>query len=502
VILRVPEIWRKARNARNSLAPINKLPPETLARVAAFLNPGRQLRNATAVCQHWRTILFLFPWLWNTIHCSNRAHFEVCLERSKPAPLEVQLHAPHFHLFEYLLPHTSRLVALAVLVNRSSGLGRIVQHLRNPIPTLHEFTIGCPPSGPDTLELPPDIGNSHFTHVKELQLEHFSSFQAHHAFPRVTKLTWHVGPRRDTILTQLSWLSDELGHLPALEEVHLVFRTDLFGATDPFPHVVTLPHVRSMSLSCSGDWGVGIPPILKFLKLPKLVSLVVDAILEFPLPFPVLPVTSFGHHLPNLAELPDMKVYTRVKHGQVTFWSPSQAMLEYRPVAQSLGATAYSHHRWLWGALPLHSVRRLTATLDRRAKGVEDVWLVWLLRDMCSLEHLELRGSCSNTLRRLRRLMMRGNMLRTKTLTVRSGTYEIRQAMRLKDVADNLGLGIIITCIPSPEVSDIGGWSPDADGLSESWDLSDEGGSDESESDETDSDETDSDESESDEETD
>ena len=43
VISRIPDIRRRAKNAKNSLAPINKLPPETLAQVAAFLEPGRQL---------------------------------------------------------------------------------------------------------------------------------------------------------------------------------------------------------------------------------------------------------------------------------------------------------------------------------------------------------------------------------------------------------------------------------------------------------------------------
>jgi hypothetical protein len=97
------------------------------------------------------------------------------------------------------------------------------------------------------------------------------------------------------------------------------------------------------------------------------------------------------------------------------------------------------------------------------------VWLVSLLRDLGSLEHLELDGFCGHTLRRLRQTMMRGDiLLGVKTLTVRSGTYEIRQALRLKDIADGLLLEIIVTCILDPDVSDDDGY-PDADGLSEGW---------------------------------
>jgi hypothetical protein len=108
-------------------------------------------------------------------------------------------------------------------------------------------------------------------------------------------------------------------------------------------------------------------------------------------------------------------------------------------------------------------------TLEGRANEVEDVWLVGLLRDLGSLEHLELEGYCGGTLRRLRRLMMgKDIILGIKTLTVRSGTYGMRQAMRLRDIADGLGLGIDVTCIP--DQTSMSG----PDGLSEGRELGDE----------------------------
>ena len=60
-----------------------------------------------------------------------------------------------------------------------------------------------------------------------------------------------------------------------------------------------------------------------------------------------------------------------------------------------------------------------------------------------------------------------------KPLTVRSGRYEICQALRVQDVVSGLGLGIIVTCIHGSGILD-GSWDPEADGLSESWDWSDE----------------------------
>ena len=468
-ISRIPEIQRKAKNARNSLAPINRFPPETLALVAAFFESGRQLLDATAVCRHWRVALLSFPRLWNTIRCSNRRQFNAYLERSKSVPLAVQFYKLHHRQLRSLVPHTSRLVALTVRVSGSSDFGRIARHLRNSIPTLREYTI-LGSHGMERLELPSGIDNNHFMHVRELHLENISSLRAPLAFPRVTKLTWHVDPGRHGPV-QLSELLGTLELLPALEKVDLVFWTSWDTGIDLPSRVVTLQNVRWMCLRCSEDRGEGIPHILGFLELPNLTSLVVDTAPRYVSLFPVLPFTPFRKHLPNLAKLPEMEVHIH-EDDRIRFRSPSQATLECRSVGGPLGQMAYRYDRQLWGGLPLHSVRRLTVTLGKQECGFETTWLVCLLRDLGLLEHLELEGHCGYALRCLRRAMMRREiLLGTKTLTVRSGAYAIRQALRLEDVADSLGLDIVVICIPGPEVSVIGGWLPDGD--SDGWDQSD-----------------------------
>jgi hypothetical protein len=398
--------------------------------------------------------------------------FEAYLERSKSVPLEVQLPDLLSLLFKSLVPHTSRLAFLAVWVEGSSDLSWIARYLPSPIPTLRRFAIVGDPAL-DPLELPSGIGNGYLLHVKELQLEGISSLQASHAFPHVTQLVWFAHSRPGVPI-QLAGLVDALEQLPVLERVEVSFRTSQYITTNPAPRVVTLPHVQRMLLWCYKDEKAGIPHILEFLKLPSLTSLTVEMMPGLRWPFPTLPVTSFGERLPNFAELPQMEVNTG---DRVTLRSTSQAVLECLTNGRCLGEAPYRHDRKLWGGLPLHSVRRLTATLYRWKKDVEDVWLFSLLRDLGSLGHLELEEFCGYALRRLRRMVMRGDiLLGIKTLTVRSGTYEIRQALRLKEVVDGLGLGIILICIPDPKIPDTGGWYPDADGLSEGW--SDEGESD------------------------
>ncbi|KAF9645663.1 hypothetical protein BDM02DRAFT_478080 [Thelephora ganbajun] len=444
VITRISDIWRKARNVKNSFAPINKLPPETLATVAGFLKPGLQLINATAVCQYWRATLLSFPRLWNKIRSSNWVLFEAYLERSRSILLKVRLYDKRAHLAESLVPHVSRLASLAIVANNSSNFRTIARYLRKPIPTLHKLSITTP-FEQDVLELPSDIGNDHFLHVKKLRLDGMSSFRAPYAFVHVTDFKWDV--RSPSV--QVAGLLDTMEQLPALERVEIIFRTR-YVVTNPVPHLVTLAHMQRMSLRCTGE---EIPPILEFLKLPSLTYLFVDTAQTSRWCPPILPNT-FDQHLPNFAELPEMRVYVCNKYGRAFFQSPSQASLEHYTHPRSPGETLYLHKRKLWGGLPLHSVGKLIVTMTDWTKGLEAGWLCGLLPDLGSLEHLELEGYCGYTVDLLCEMVEMGDLLlRIRTLTVRSGEHAIRQALRFKEFTDELGLGIIVTCIPAPEFS-------------------------------------------------
>jgi len=71
---------------------------------------------------------------------------------------------------------------------------------------------------------------------------------------------------------------------------------------------------------------------------------------------PTLPITSFGEHLPNFVQLPEMGVYIRDESSQISFRSPSQTVLEYDwAIARHLGKTPCHYNSELWGSLPLHS---------------------------------------------------------------------------------------------------------------------------------------------------
>lgn len=117
----------------------------------------------------------------------------------------------------------------------------------------------------------------------------------------------------------------------------------------------------------------------------------------------------------------------------------------------------------LWGGLPVDSVRKLVVGMDMRTTYEEGLWMVALLSDLRSLEHLELRGHCGDMLWTLGRAMMCQIQLPCmKTLTARSGSkYLITQALKLKDVVDRFDLGIDVIWIQDLDIPGDEEWEPE-----------------------------------------
>ena len=428
---------------------INKIPPETLALIATFLNPGRQLIDATAVCQHWRATLLSSPRLWNRISCSTGDMFETYLKRSKSVPLKVQLHDTSLRLLESLTPHISRLSSLT-LVRVSFGASfdfePLTHHLGNPIPTLNEFGI-ISQFGMDGLTLPSGVKNDHFLHVKKLRLVQVPFFRAPHVFPQVTELMWETWPLNSMPLPSLV---ETLVELPTLERVQIVFSG--FSRTTITPtHWVTLPNVQRMSLRSS--WG-DIPNLLEFLKLPSLTSLVVSGVLDTQGPFDILPVTHFSENIPNLAELPEMEVTMDRHRNRVWFRSASQATLDYYIRPRPLGRGPRGHYRKFWDGIPVDSIRKVFVEIE--TTDGDDEWVVNLLRGLGSLEHLEFCSRCGRTPQHLRQMIIEGVPFpEMESLAVYLGSdCEADRVCRWKDVVDGLDTGISVAWVNDSWISD------------------------------------------------
>jgi len=444
-ILKLSEILKKARIIRNCLAPVNRIPPETLALSAAFLVTERDLINSTAVCRQWRTVLLSFPRLWYNAGGFS-LELEAYLERSKSIPLEVTLSSPH--LVALIIPHTSRLVALTISVVLPSSFNEIAEHLCDPIPTLRSLEIRTNNHQFRTLELSPGLREGLFRHLESLSLNAITSLHGSHTFPHITELSLCTNENPYILPTDLL---DILKRLPGLVKVSVVFQASWY-AHSYSPNITTLSFVREVHLRAfpvdESRGSASIPPILGFLELPRATSITLESGLPIHSMHSILPITSFGIRLPNYVELPELRIDTAMSSGEAVFRSP-QAVFTYRtgPLDD------YKRERQLWGDLPVSSVRRVTAVLVDPALGCEDVWLVDMLGDPDFLELLELGGDCGWVLQRLRHRLVRGVMrVDIKALVVRGGEYAKSQALKLESVKDDLGLkNMTVTYIPDPE---------------------------------------------------
>ncbi|KAJ7227105.1 hypothetical protein GGX14DRAFT_347579, partial [Mycena pura] len=105
----------KLQGLRNSMQPVNRLPPELLAQIfveTQFRLPGfLPLSERFEVCRHWRGVVASTPAMWSTVYCPAYPLEFLC--RSRGADLTVYLglrlgDGPIFPSLEALAPHTNR----------------------------------------------------------------------------------------------------------------------------------------------------------------------------------------------------------------------------------------------------------------------------------------------------------------------------------------------------------------------------------------------------------
>jgi hypothetical protein len=103
---------------RNSLRPINRLPPEVLASCATFVSDAdpRPIVPLTHVCRYWRESVTSNPRSWASISTGWKELTPLCLERAGAIPLAVDLTVPDVEedgaFLNGLLPHVSRIGSL------------------------------------------------------------------------------------------------------------------------------------------------------------------------------------------------------------------------------------------------------------------------------------------------------------------------------------------------------------------------------------------------------
>ena len=149
------QVTQELKYRRNALAPISRLPHETLAEIFSLLSfpadyyeyvPYMKWICVTHVCHRWREVALYFPYLWNHInftHLTLAGATEI-LARAKMSPLKFEAHGitpsskARFKAFgSHLEAHISHTRHLSISGNFQTVLKRLV----SPAPALVSLSL-------------------------------------------------------------------------------------------------------------------------------------------------------------------------------------------------------------------------------------------------------------------------------------------------------------------------------------------------------------------------
>ncbi|KAJ6513393.1 hypothetical protein C8R45DRAFT_345807 [Mycena sanguinolenta] len=279
----------KLRGSRNSMQPINRLPPELLAyifsetqlRLPSFLPlpptglhdyekyDWREWQRLSEVCRHWRGIIASSAILWSTV-CSS-ADPSASIRRSHGSELTVYLGLRQFgfpsSLMNTLAPYTSRLREFHM---RAKGSEDILKHqlFSSPAPRLKSLLIECEDQEEWSGVLPP-IFCGRMPKLRQLALGCFTSWPKSYFHNLTSLCLYHQ--RVNTLPTTAEFL-DFLEFSPRMEELALVrggpirpLGTDVAPLAD---RLIPLKRLQKLDL---GDWPSAsiIARFLSYLSLPR-----------------------------------------------------------------------------------------------------------------------------------------------------------------------------------------------------------------------------------------
>ena len=139
---------------RNLLQPVNRLPPETLSRIASELidehaTDARPIIPLTHVCRYWRGSIVSTPGNWTLISSKRIGLMELSLERCQAAPLELGLTmsevAKNPRFTALITPYMQNTKTLNICLFSTIGeLAQALPGFPQSMPNLRSLSLGPP----------------------------------------------------------------------------------------------------------------------------------------------------------------------------------------------------------------------------------------------------------------------------------------------------------------------------------------------------------------------
>jgi hypothetical protein len=435
---------RALKLRRNALAPISRLPPETIAIIFSFLSlPREYVRLLTGdkqdilawlrvshVCHRWREIALNQPRFWSRIDFTTltSAGATEVLSRSKMAPLELEANLSGVRWegdridafgkqLSSHLSHTSRLNITADFAD----LQTIIGQLASPAPALEWLSFIIDDEGhlrmgtPSNASIPPSFLGGTAPRLSRLQLDHCDIRWTSPVFKSLRILEIQM-------LSQLArpsleeWLDamEQMLQLETLVVNHATPKAPTVSTPLPEPtRVITHPSLTQLNLAASAsDCAVA----LAHLILPALIRIRVDVTSELASADDVralIPYFSRNAHGPQDAEpLQSILISGEPSLTEIVLWTAAGADMEVQNPLSLISATlsaraifTASGHMWFetdvevldatLAALPLGSLNTLTAQNSSRIP--EWLWLAHTPR-WSLLERVRLVGTVTKSL--------------------------------------------------------------------------------------------------------
>ena len=412
---------RSLKLRRNALAPISRLPPETIAIVFSFLSlPREYVRLFTGdkqdhlswlrvshVCHRWRETALDQPRFWSRIDFTTLTSAAVTevLSRSKMAPLELEANLSCVHwgndrldaFREQLASHVSHTCRLSITAD-GHDLQSIVDRLVSPAPALEWLSLVVEDETylrlgiSAKVNIPLVLFDGTAPRLSRLQLDHCDVNWMLPLFKGLRVLELQTLSTRPSLG---EWL-DAMEQMQQLEKLVVCYATPKAPSVGrPFSEptrVVTHPSLTQLNLSASAS---DCTLALAHLVLPALNRVRVDVTSDVPGGDDVralIPYFSRNAHGPRDSEpLQSILVSGEPSLTEVVMWTSAGADMEVQNPVSLISATlsaraifTASGHTWRFGtdveifdatlaALPLGSLN--TLTVQNSSRFTERLWL-------------------------------------------------------------------------------------------------------------------------------
>ncbi|KAF9780763.1 hypothetical protein BJ322DRAFT_1081538 [Thelephora terrestris] len=245
------EVLRSARSINNTLAPINRIPPELFPMILQCWDGGctdRNLITLTHVCQRWREVFTAHSTLWTYLKCKDVEKTRVYIERSKASPLKISLREsreqPHHYTqdaFLLVIPHISRVTSIMIFGGEEL-FETFTVHFACPVPLLRHLTLHL--SLHPLPVLSSTLFNGNLPSLRTLSLGGIIPHLPWQNLPQLTAFTlFGLVSKNDISVTRLL---DFFSNAPLLREIDL--RVLPKSSDAPPGRVVSLPCLENFKI--------------------------------------------------------------------------------------------------------------------------------------------------------------------------------------------------------------------------------------------------------------